>query len=304
MTDVQCIRNDVVRSAQLSGVAYSEATIDRVFESFGDKFTHQIVDFKTTTKPLPKRGFYFRYMEENEECFAWNRACKSGLLPNQNRQVDRLVPEIYENFPLMADGIDFEVNYGLSKIWQFTKDVFPVEQAFKIDSMPNSLIYNANFFKKHHLNTLCIFGADYQHNSMNLYFQADSKSHKTSHFYRNILQDLNFTVPSDSTLELFTKTGGISVTLTWDSNKIERVCFYIPGFKRENISAYSDSSMMKFVSKCPSLVREPDFILGWSFGLKDRSGTYLKLEIDYSGNVLSLFGKALTPRIYSTTRLG
>lgn len=292
MTEVQRIRNDVFRAAQLSGVDYSEAIIDRVFESFGDKFTNQIVDLKTTTKPLPKRGLFFRYMEENENCFAWDRACQSGLLPNQGRQVSRLVPEISENFPLMADGIDFEVNYGLSKIWQFTKSFLPIEEAFKISSLPKSVITYTKFFEKYYLRHIRIVATDYQNNSMNLYFHVDHPKQKDVFFYKSFLQDLNFKEPSDELLQQLVNTVEIAVTFTWKSPAIERVCFYIPGFTRKTASTQLDNlSIKNFIVKCPILLDSPNLILGFSFGKAESNRIYTKIDIDYNGKTVPLFLK-------------
>lgn len=293
MATVQQIRNDVVQACQLSGVQYSEAIIDRVFLYFGDKFTTQSIDLKTTMQPLPKRGFYFRYLEENNSCLAWERACQSGLLTPKGHPVDRLIPEIYETFPLLVDGIDFDVNYGLAKIWLFTKGCIPVEEAVKISCLPKIAKECLGLFQEHDLNKVSIFAADYQHNSTNLYFPPDSKIHQNPRFHQSFLKSLNFQLPSEDVLNLFVRTAGIAVTFSWESNAIERVCFYVPGFKRAQAAAYGDLSTSNFILNCPSLAADPDAILGWSFGPKESSKTYVKVEIDYTGDILDVFAKSV-----------
>ncbi|HIK30783.1 MAG TPA: hypothetical protein IGS17_13750 [Oscillatoriales cyanobacterium M59_W2019_021] len=291
--DLHQIQSDIITGAKLANVEYSESVIGQILDIFGDKFSQQVIDLKTTTKTRKKRGFYFRYLEENSHGFAWERAKTSKILVNQNRAVDRLVPEIYDTLSLLADGVDFEVNYGLTKIWQFPKTSLSVEAALKISSLPKSVHLYTEFFNKYHLDIIHLFAADYQNNSMNLYFTIVHPDYKTPQLYRNLLSELNFEIPSYEVLEILTQTGSMAFTFNWTSCAIERLCCYIGGFNRKNTPKNIDPLVTTFVQNCPSLVTDPDFILGWSFGSKESSGTYLKMEIDYSGNVVSFFYKLL-----------
>lgn len=295
MIDVNQIKKDTIQGAKLLGVRYSQNLIDQVFDEFEDKFAHHIVDFKTTNKVVEKRGLFFRYLEENRSCIAWDRANQSQLLPKMNREVDRLIPEMYETFPLMADGVDFEVNQGLVKIWLLTKGHFPVEEAFKVPSLPKSVIAHREFFKKYHLDTLHIIAADYYHNSMNLYFVVYHPDQKTPDFYKKLLQDQNIEIPPNKILELCSQTVEIAVTFNWKSSTIERLCCYVPGFTRDTLPQDIDPLFTQFSRECPSLVENPSTVPGFSFSPK--GGTYIKLDLDYNGQMVPLFLKSLRPEL-------
>ncbi|MGB7272896.1 MAG: aromatic prenyltransferase [Geitlerinemataceae cyanobacterium] len=300
MLNINTLRGDIINTAGILGVPYSENVIDRVLNAFGSQFSHQAVDLKTTTKSLPKRGLYFRYFrdledDKNPSCLAREIAKTTGLLIGVNQESDRLMSEIYETFPLMADGADFEVNRGFEKIWLFPKCHLSLDSIFKIKSLPSSIIHNATFLKQHNLDTVNLFGSDYYHNSANLYFVVNHPDCQTSKFYKTLLKDLQFDIPEDSSLELLVNTGAIAFTFNWTSSKIERICCYIGGFTRETLPQDINKTLNKFVENCPASVSDPNFILGYSFGLKGGSGNYIKIEVDYNGKVMPLHANCLNP---------
>lgn len=285
------IKTDVFQAANSLGVKYSKSIIDEVFNSFGEKFVHHIVDFKTTTKPHPKRGFYFRYMEENDGLSAWKLASQSKLLVNQGRPVDRFIPEIHQIYPSWADGVDFEVNYGLSKVWLFPKGYLPLEDTFQLSSLPQSIKKYKSLFRKHHLDFVCLFAADYQHESMNLYFHVNSPEQRTTHYYKKLLTDLNCLIPDFQTLEILTNTIEIAMTFNWHSDQVERLCFYTPNLEDETVFSCVGSEMKKFIQTCPTAIENSNICLGWSFAPQKPASTYLKVDIDYNGKTSQLLLK-------------
>ncbi|TFI51855.1 hypothetical protein BLD44_024040 [Mastigocladus laminosus UU774] len=291
MNDVNRIRTDIVNVAKTFEAEYSEEVIEKVFQAYGDKFTNHSFLIRTSNKQLHKLGCNFRYQEEDERDvgLAWDIARESGLLSDQGHPIDKLVPEICESFPVMADGVDFHVKHGMVKIWEILKGIFPVEQAFNIPSLPSSFIAQAEFFKKYHLDALCAFAVDYYHNSINLYFDTYHTQHHTSQFYKNLLQSQQFQLPSDELLELLVNNGEIAVTLNWSSPEIERMCFYLAFPTREAVPQHIDPLLTKFIQECPASVDNPGFVLGCSFGPQGGKGTYIKIDVDYNNLAIPLF---------------
>ncbi len=294
MNDVNRIRTDIVNVAKTFGAEYSESVLEEVFQVFGNQFVDNSFMIRTSNKQLGKLGCYFRYHEEDEQYLGlgWDIARKSGLLFDQGRSVDRLVPEICETFPVMADGVDFDAKHGLVKIWQSLRGVVPVEKAFKLPSLPKSVTAHADFFKKYHLDALYAFGIDYHRNSVNLYFDTYHPEHHTSEYYKNLLLAQQFQPPSDELLELLVKNGEIALTFNFSSPRIERMCFYLPFLTREAVPQdLLNPLLRKFVEEAPALVDNPGFILGWSFGPQGGKGTYIKADVDYHGRTVPLFVK-------------
>ncbi|MBD2247780.1 aromatic prenyltransferase [Nostoc sp. FACHB-888] len=293
--DVNRIRTDIVNVVKTFGAEYSETVIEEVFQVFSDKFVNNSFMIRTSNKQPDKLNCSLRYHEEDEQYlgFGWDVARKSGLLSDRGRPVDRLVPEICETFPVIADGVDFDVKYGLGKIWQFLRGVVSVEQAFKLSSLPKSVTAHAGFFKKYHLDALYALGIDYHHNSVNFYFDTYHPEHHTSEYYKNLLQDLQFQLPSHKLLEVLKNNGEIALTFNYSSSRIERLCFYMPFLTREAVpQELLNPLLKKFVEEAPALVDNPGFVVGWSFGPKGGKGTYVKVDVDYHNRTVPLFVKA------------
>ncbi|MCC5651878.1 hypothetical protein LC609_19035 [Nostoc sp. XA013] len=295
MNDVNHIHTNIVNVAKTFGAEYSEIVLGDVFQVFGDKFVNNSFMIRTSNKQLDKLNCSLRYHEEDEQYLGlgWDMARKSGLLSDQGRPVDQLVPEICEIFPVTTDGVDFDIKHGLTKIWQFLRGVVPVEQAFKLPSLPKSVTAHAEFFKKYHLDALYSFGIDYHHNSVNFYFDTYHPEHHTSEYYKNLLQDLQFQLPSNKVLEILKNNGEIALTFNYSSSQIERLCFYMPFLTREAVpQELLNPLVKKFVQEAPALVNNPGFILGWSFGPQAGKGTYVKVDVDYHNRTIPLFLKA------------
>ena len=286
---IQRMQTDVVHTAKYLGAEYSERIIKKIFQTFGDRFIANPFMIRTTTKNSHKVSCNFRYLEEYDYCLAWEIAKKSGFLPDQGLVVERLVPEVFEAFPMLMYGADFEVDSGLAKIWYLTKGIFAVEQAFKIPSLPKSIIAHADFFKKFHFDALFAFAFDFRRNSINLYFDPYHSEHKTSQFYKNILQDQQFQLPADKIFEQLINTAEIGVTFNWSSNQIERMCFYVPFLNRETIPQNLDPLITKFAHTSPASMDNPSFVLGWSFAPQDRKGTYIKIDVNYNDGMPLFF---------------
>lgn len=139
------------------------------------------------------------------------------------------------------------------------------------------------------LDSVTIVGADYVHNSVNLYFRPSQASHNTSALVSAACTHLGFAPPTATAQAHASKTGCIAVTYGWDNPSIERICFYVAGFAREDVPDY-DPQLRTFARNAPALVDDPRFIIGWSHGAR---GTYLKIEDDYTGDVSEVFGAAM-----------
>lgn len=292
MSNLERVRSDIIDMAKSVGVPYSVTTIDRVLGAFGDQFVDNVIDLKTTNKSPQKRGFYYRYIQDTDPSNpALDIALKSGLLKLQGHPVDKLVPEIYEKLPLMGDGVDFEANYGMAKIWQFTTRPLSRQEVFSIASLPQSLRDHEAFFEKYKLDQISLFATDYEHRSMNVYFRTNHPEHHTPEFYREMLNELEFPVPSDEVLEILHNVACIAFTFDWDSPHIHRLCPYVPGFTRATLPTHIDPVLATFVDEGKTLLEEPTYIVSWSFGVE--GGTYLKVEIEYNGNLMPFFMKVL-----------
>ncbi len=297
MNDLDRMYQDIVAAAQLAGVPYSRTVITQTLKAFKG-FSRGAVQFRTTTKPLSHRRLDVRYEELESPEMPLDVARRAGWLHDQGRDMDRLIPQCYQRFPYMADGVDVDVAQGVTKVWFFTLGGHPVEQAFSLSAMPRSVAAHAAYYDKYQLNTLCVVGVDYVAQSMNIYLRLDKPSHHTPEMIRGMVDDLGFGTPPSEAVQHSLQGVSIALTYRWDSAHIERICFYVPCPNREMAPRSFHPLIGEWVDKVPVL-KTPMFLFSWTFGAK---GSYIKLENDYTGNVFSVIGRALSDEVPAATQ--
>lgn len=288
MNDLNRMYQDIVKSAQVVEAPYSEPVIQRMLDTFGG-FSRGAVQFRTTTKPHAHRRLDVRYEEINAPEIPLDIARRAGFLVDQGRDIDRLLPQIYDRFPYLGDGVDFDVQDGFTKLWFFPKGVLPVEEAFQLPAMPKSVAEHAWYYDKYRLHSLYIIGIDYLSRSMNLYLQFNHPSHHTPEALRGMVQDLGFETPSDEAINSSLQGVSAALTFTWDSPHVERICFYSAYPNRAAVPTSLHPVVSRFVEDVPA-VRDSLYQVSWTFGTK---GTYVKVENDYTGDMMEKFVSAL-----------
>ncbi len=288
------LRDDLITIANLTDVAYCEDTLKRVLSSFEHGFLNRSIQIRSTTKPVAKRDLCFRFLDLESREHPLEQAIRHGEISPNGHAIYGWLPTVAEHFPALGYGVDFEATRGLIKIWQFIDGAYEPEALQELPIMPRGYAASLPLLRELGLDSVTIVGADYVHNSVNLYFRPSQASHNTSTLVSAVCKHLGFAPPTATAQAHASKTGCIAVTYGWDSPSIERICFYVAGFAREDVPDY-DPQLRTFARNAPALVDDPRFIIGWSHGAR---GTYLKIEDDYTGDVSGIFGAAMAvPKI-------
>ena len=292
MRDLDTLSSDVLSGARLAGFDPDPATVERMFDVFHDGFADESVNvnFKTTSRGSNRRGYFFRYCYVGDRKPGFAVAEDAGLLPHGAEPLYTLVPEAHERIPFAGGAVDCEVNHGLSKVWQFTRGLIPVEEAISLRFAPGSLGDHEAFLRRFHLEHFSVIGADKQHGSMNLYFWPLLDEQHTPEYVTEMIASQHFPLPSHDVVAECCQSGVIALTFRWDSSELERMCFYKPKHDRRTIPA-SVSEFQVLADETPSLVADPNFVIGWSFG---SAGNYRKIEIDYTGDLLQLIATVMS----------
>ncbi len=281
--------NDLVTIAELTGVGYSEETLRRVLATFENGFLNHSIQIRSTTKPVDKRDLCFRYLDLESREHPFDYAVEHGEIVPGAHPIFSWLPEVAERFPALGYGVDFEALRGLVKIWQFIDGAYDPEALRALPAMPRSFEPSLPILQELGLDSATIVGADFVNGSINLYFRPSAPSHTTGQLVTDFCERLGFQRPSLAAQAHAARAGCIAVTYGWESDAIERLCFYVPGFTREGVPAH-DPLLRRFAANVPAIVDDPHFIVGWSHGAR---GTYLKIEDDYTGDVSSIFGAAM-----------
>lgn len=288
MNDLNRMYHDIVKTAQLVEAPYSEEVIKRTLDTFGG-FSRCAVQFRTTTKPLSHRRLDVRYEEIGSVEMPLNIARRAGYFPNEGRDIDELFPQLYENFPCLGDGADFDVLDGITKFWFFPRGPFPVENAFELSAMPRSVAEHAWYYDRYHLDAVYIIAVDFFSRTMNLYFPFVHPSHHTPEALRGMVEDLGFETPPSEAINHSLPGISAALTYSWDSPHPDRICFYA-GFPNRAMTPRGIHPVIdRFIDEVPAY-KDSVYQISWTFGTK---GSYIKVENDYTGDMMENFVKAL-----------
>jgi hypothetical protein len=281
---------DLITTARLTGVAHDESTLRRVLGRFQDGFLRGSVQFRTTTKAPEKRDLCFRYLDLESGRSPLDIALRCGELTDTGHPLDAWLGWTEQRFPLLGYGADFEARHGLQKVWQFLGGAHDPRSFLELPQMPLAFRASLPLLRDLHLDSVTIVGVDYVQRSLNLYFRPSHPSHRSGALLSQACERLGFPAPGAAAQAHAGQSGCIAFTYAWDSQSIERICFYVAGFTRDAVPDHHPHLRM-FAAGAPALAADPRFILGWSHG---RSAAYYKLEDDYTGDVTDVFAESMS----------
>lgn len=291
------LAGDLIAAAELTGVEYSQEAIQRVLRRFEDGFLRRSVQIRTTTHPIGRRELCFRYLDLESGRHPLSIAVDSGELVPTEHPVFGWLRRLEERFPPLGYGADFEVRHGLAKIWTFLAGAHEPRALLELPQMPRAFRSSLALLRELHLESVTIVGVDYLRRSINLYFRPSHASHHGPELVTRACARLGFAAPSERAQAHAARTGCIGFTYGWDAAEIERICFYVAGFRRDEVPDHHPH-LRAYAAVVPAFAADPRFILGWSHG---RGGSYLKLEDDYTGDVTEVFRVSMgVPRVAYT----
>lgn len=290
---ISALLEHLIDTAKLTGVPYSEAALRSALTTFEAGFLHGSVQFRTTSKPVERRDLCFRYLDLASGVHPLDVAERTGALDTGHPLFDWL-HRLGERCPALGYGADFEARHGLVKIWHFSAGAYDPRALLELPEVPRALRPSLPLLRDLHLDAMTILGVDYAQRSINLYFRPSHPSHRGPELLARACERLGFPTPSAAALAHAARAGCIAVTYGWDAPEVERICFYVAGFRRDDVPDYHPH-LREFARSVPALVDDPRFIVGWSHG---RTGPYFKIEDDYTGDVSGIFQVAMNvPKI-------
>lgn len=286
---VETLTQDLISAARLTEAAYSEAAIRRVLRTFEDGFVRRSVQIRTTTHAVGRRDLCFRYLDLETGRHPHDVAVAAGELAPSDHPSFAWLPRLEERFRALGYGADCEAQRGLVKVWTFLAGAHEPRAFLDLPQPPRGLRGSLPLLREIHLDAVTIVGVDHVQRSTNLYFRPPRASHGGPDLLTRACERLGFAAPSEAAVAHAARAGCIGVTYGWDAAEVERVCFYVAGHRRDEVPAHHPLLRL-FAERAPAVVDDPHFILGWSHG---RTGTYFKLEDDYTGDVSAVFAASM-----------
>ncbi|MFJ4832088.1 aromatic prenyltransferase [Streptomyces sp. NPDC088747] len=182
------------------------------------------------------------------------RAVANGFVAPTDHPVSTLLSDIQERVSIGLYAIDCGVAGGFKKIYALFPELQTVAQLAAIPSVPPALAQNADFFARHGLDGTAVIGIDYQHRTMNVYFQLPSAGNLDPESVRSILREIGLPEPDEQILEYACTSYRIYTTLSWESPKIQRISFAPqprPGLDLSALPAKLEPGIEQFMHNAP-----------------------------------------------------
>lgn len=285
-TDLNQMVDDILKIGEIIGVKCNEDAIWKVLNAYSTFFKGSPISIRTTTKPIGKRDVAVRYVElmmpHNPD--PYTTAIDKGLIEKNGHPIHEMVLEAHDTFDIMGYGVDIDVSTGMSKIWSFIVPG-PLDPIYSMKTVPESMKLYDDYFKKHGLTVFGLFAFDFLHKTTNIYFMLQRPSKATYESCVALVEDLGFEKASKEIMEGCCDAAHLNYSFSWDSNKIERLCFGISCDDYKDVPVHLHPLMKEFVEKTPLQCEKKKFIWGATFTPK---GMYLKIENDYNGTMADL----------------
>lgn len=269
---------------ELTDVKFNEEAIWKTLNAYKKFYSGSSLSIRTTTKPVERRDVSVRYVEmmipHNPDPYVI--ALKEGLIVGNGHPIHKMIVEALDTFDIMGYGVDTDARKGFSKIWPF---IIPgsINPLFSMKYIPESIKNYEYYFKKHGLTTLALFAFDFSHNTTNIYFMLKNPSTANYENCKGLIEDLGFEVPSKEIIDYCCNAAHLNYTFSWDSEKIERLCFGVACHDVKEVPVHLHPLIQKFVKGSPFQSDTHKFIYGITF---TPEGLYYKIESDYNGTMV------------------
>ncbi len=284
-TDLGQMKDDIIKAAELAEVHYDRDVIRSVVQAYGDFFAGSAVTFVTSTRPEGKRGLSVRYVELQVPHDPYAIALAEGFITPKGDPIEALLPEIRSRYDILGYGVDMEVGYGLAKIWVFIRPPQPIERAYELSWLPESVRNHAGYFSRHGLDIMSLFALDYRHRSTNIYFMVKEPGRFPPAGIGEMVGDLDLEVPNQEILKYCSNAVTIYPTFNWESAAVERLCLGMAAPTPESVPTHLHPLIERYTREVPILSQRRIFIFSIT---PARDGTYIKIESDYTGTMAEM----------------
>lgn len=228
-TELADLYSVIEESARLVDVTCSREKVWPILTAYEDVIPQSAIAFRVETSARRAGDFSCRFTMIPKDVDPYARALSNGLTAKTDHPAGALSADIEARCPIDNYGVDFGVVGGFTKTFQF----FPpnamqeLSRLADIPSMPRSLAENASFFTRHGVDDkVSLTGVDYQHKTANVYFGTPN-GYLEPKTITSMLREIELPDPSEQMLKLGQEASGFYVTLSWDSSRIQRICFSV-----------------------------------------------------------------------------
>jgi len=249
-TGVEDLYSAIEESCRLLDVACSRDKVWPFLTAYGYALEEGV--FFTTWTGGHKGEFNYSLLLPSVGADPYARALSSGFIAETDHPIGTLLSDIRERCAVSGYGVDCGVADGFKEIHSFFRpnDMPGLSKLADIPSMPRSLAENASFLAHHGLdgNVVLLTAINYQHKTVNVYLGGLRLEPER---ILSMLKGIGIPAPSEQVLELIQKSLAIYPTFSWDSPKINRICFVVIAQDPIALPARIEPKIEQFVRSAP-----------------------------------------------------
>lgn len=175
-------------------------------------------------------------------------ALSHGLTAPTDHPVGAFLADTRQRLPVSMYAIDGEVTGGFKKTYAFfpTADLPPLSALLDIPSMPRGVADNAGRFARYGLDKVQMTSVDYNRRQVNLYFSDLTADALEPEPVCSMLREMGLREPDERGLAFAKRSFAIYPTLSWESGKVERICFAVISTDPTLVPARDQAEIAKF----------------------------------------------------------
>ena len=272
------IYSGIEESARLLGVPCDRARVWPILSAYEEAIPSAVVAFRVTTGASHIGELDYRFMMLPKDVDPYALALAHGFAAKTDHPVGALLGELEQRYPIDTYGADFGVVGGFKKTYSFfpADDMQHLRSLAEVPSMPRGVGENVELFARYGLDDrTSLVGVDYQHRTMNLYFGEIPTECFTRENVQAMVGELGLPAPSERLLGLAEQAFGIYVTLSWDSPRVERICYAVMTPDPLSLQSGIDPKIEQFVRTVERDTEANRFVYA---GTRSTSEEYYKLQ--------------------------
>jgi hypothetical protein len=278
----------IEEAAELLDAPCSHEKVWPILTAYGDALPQAVIAFRMANGSRNEGELDCRFTMLPKDVDPYALALEHGFVPKTDHPVGALLADIHAQFPIDCCGIDFGVVGGFKKTWSFfpPDNLQKLSELAEIPSMPRSLAANLDYFARYGLDEKAsLIGIDYRNKTLNIYFGDPPAAIFERENIKAMLSEIGMPEPSEEMLGLGEVSFGIYVTLSWDSPRIERICFAVMTTDLLGLPVPVDPKIQQFAREYPCAAAERRFVYAVTVSPK---GEYNKLQSYYQWRPLML----------------
>ncbi|MFF3646983.1 aromatic prenyltransferase [Streptomyces sp. NPDC002564] len=255
VTGIDDVYAAIEESARLAGVPFSREKVHPILSAYADGLAQAGVVYSVSTSESSPAELDFTVTVPTSSGDPYATAVERGLIAPTDHPVAGLLSGIQSRCTISEYLVDGGVVGGFNKIYaHFPQDVQSVSKLADTPGMPPALAATADLFERHGLTDVAMIGIDYGRRTVNLYFAQLSEQARAPQNVLSLHREIGLPEPDEQMLAFARRSFRIYVTLGWDTDGVERICYAPPpdrGFDPAALPVPITPRVEEFVRSAP-----------------------------------------------------